>query len=73
MATLPKAPSGVTMMLKAFGVDPQTFEQTIAAVRAVAEALGRIEKKQDRIIKLLEGGQNGRGIGDAGDSGSIGQ
>lgn len=55
-----KAPSGMLMMLRALGVDPAIFTQVSDSVKAVASALERIEKKQDKIIALLEG-KNGGG------------
>jgi hypothetical protein len=55
MAALGKsaAPSGVTMMLKALGVNPEMFKQMADGVQAVVDALQRIEKKQDEILSRL--------------------
>jgi hypothetical protein len=61
MATISKAPTGAVMMLKAFGLNPEVFDQVVQAVQAVAGSLERIEQKQNQILALLEGRKNGNG------------
>lgn len=61
-----KAPTGVTMMLKALGVDPSAFDQVINAVKQIAGSLQRIEENQKKILARLDGtaapeGTNGNG------------
>jgi hypothetical protein len=49
------APSGVTMMLKALGVNPEIFTQVAGAVKEIAARLERIEKKVDELKEKLDG------------------
>ena len=62
------APSGMMMMMKALGVDPEMFGKVAGAITQIAETLGCIEEKQNRILLLLGDGvqkkleaANGRG------------
>lgn len=48
--SMPKAPSGMGMMLKALGVDPNVIMQVAGAVGLIAQKLDAIEKNE---LKLL--------------------
>jgi len=45
--------SGISMMLKSFGIDSKMFEQIGIAVQEIVATLRRIEQKQDSNEKLL--------------------
>lgn len=54
-------PAGMSMLMKSFGIDPAMFSQVAKAVTDIAGALRRIEEKQDKILKYLEGNNGGSG------------
>lgn len=56
-----KAPTGMVMMLKALGVNPDVFSKVSMAVAEIAQRIERIENKADAIfdkLAVLEGKLN---------------
>lgn len=57
MASPAKVPAGMSMLLKSFGIDPAEIIATVpkvaTAVKEIAEALGRIEASQTKILSEL--------------------
>lgn len=57
-----KAPTGMVMMLKALGVNPDVFSKVSMAVVEISQRIERIENKTDAILDkldVLEGKLNG--------------
>jgi hypothetical protein len=65
MAEPKKIPSGMSMMLKALGIDidPEMIKNVAGAVTGIHETLQRIEKRQIEIDRKLDEVLNGRGTG----------
>jgi len=59
-----KIPSGMGMLLKSLGIDPNMVTQLAGAIKTLVETLERIEANQKKILALLapesENGNGGR-------------
>ena len=64
MSATAKVPAGMSMMLKALGIefDPSVIPQVAGAVKEIADRLARIEKQQLAILAALGKAPNGQSI-----------